>query len=859
MKLYKWIAIPILVLSSTATAQVSQTAVQFLLIAPGARAGGMGETFVAVSDDATAVHWNPAGLGRYPLSGVWLEFEASANDTIGAVVLVKNSLPEVNYARYDVWGLGNNRLAKWDGNRWSTGVTRTLKEGGSLQSLIERYTGLSEADAEEYVDKIARANNALAPESIDSLKNMILPAVDDDYIYKEEIEYGFEKLHTAWMRMRIDLSGFEELKGDISRALAESPASVEILDKIAFGFDRAIAPKSGRGVWIPYNLILPDDITCLTSDEEFVYVGTNEGFFRFEPERLLWTSYNAETDSLPSNRITAIERVGSKKMFIGTDRGLAEFTGREVLKFGPGSGAPEESIVAISSGRGKVVWAATETGLYRYDGTSWSRAREDEITIGETMEAAIKNFYGIYAEIWPEQFMARVTEYNASGLDSINAGQKLNLPYDLGIKGNIRTLGLDPDDNLWIGTTAGVVLLDSDGFNYFGYKLYEVPQAGMTVDDIAAQFIPDRDQEKIEKLAQIIREYNGLESGFLESGQKVFVYSNALGSEISAIEPISGKRALVATAFGVVEYDSGKWSRLQNTEISSRRAAEIHQRDNELWVALPEKVALYSSPKRNITFMHSNYLVQLSDDLYYDYFSFVYPTREWGTFGLGITFLSYGKQERRSEGNVDLGTFYSYDLAFTLSYGTKLMENMSGGLSLRYINSHLAELGAGAEKGKGTGYSLAVDAGMLYDVFDDLTLGVTVTNLGPDIAYIDADQADPLPRKLAVGFNYKIVNSAFNRLSILGEADKILVGLGYDLQTEIEEIIPHIGLEYWYSNYVSLRAGYVYDKIGVQRYFTLGASLQYTNYRFDFSYIPSSDEAFNRLGNTMRFSMNVGF
>jgi len=41
---------------------VSEAAVLFLMIAPGARAAGMGEAFVAVADDATAVFWNPAGL-----------------------------------------------------------------------------------------------------------------------------------------------------------------------------------------------------------------------------------------------------------------------------------------------------------------------------------------------------------------------------------------------------------------------------------------------------------------------------------------------------------------------------------------------------------------------------------------------------------------------------------------------------------------------------------------------------------------------------------------------------------------------------------------------------------------------------
>ncbi|MBN1782770.1 PorV/PorQ family protein [bacterium] len=41
---------------------ISEGAVLFLMISPGARAAGMGEAFVALSDDATASFWNPAGL-----------------------------------------------------------------------------------------------------------------------------------------------------------------------------------------------------------------------------------------------------------------------------------------------------------------------------------------------------------------------------------------------------------------------------------------------------------------------------------------------------------------------------------------------------------------------------------------------------------------------------------------------------------------------------------------------------------------------------------------------------------------------------------------------------------------------------
>jgi hypothetical protein len=218
-----------------------------------------------------------------------------------------------------------------------------------------------------------------------------------------------------------------------------------------------------------------------------------------------------------------------------------------------------------------------------------------------------------------------------------------------------------------------------------------------------------------------------------------------------------------------------------------------------------------------------------------------------------------GSMLRTSETGEQLGTFHPYDIAITMSYGTNLLNNLSAGLSARYINSHLSEAGAGMEKGSGTGYSFAMDGGILLQMNKATTFATTVTNIGPDMSYIDADQADPLPRKMAVALAYKIIDSPYNKLTVVGELDKLLIDLNDDISTEIDEIIPHLGLEYWYSNYVSLRSGYVYDKVGVQRYFTLGGSFQYNIVRFDFSYVPESNIDHNRMGNTMRFSVNLRF
>lgn len=64
MKKFTTLATVLLVLACAVSNvfAVSEAALLFLLISPHARAAGMGEAFVAVADDVSAIYWNPAGL-----------------------------------------------------------------------------------------------------------------------------------------------------------------------------------------------------------------------------------------------------------------------------------------------------------------------------------------------------------------------------------------------------------------------------------------------------------------------------------------------------------------------------------------------------------------------------------------------------------------------------------------------------------------------------------------------------------------------------------------------------------------------------------------------------------------------------
>lgn len=59
------IALTVMLAAVTSTSAMAQgeSGAGSLIIPPGARANGMGQTYVAIADDATAMWWNPAGLG----------------------------------------------------------------------------------------------------------------------------------------------------------------------------------------------------------------------------------------------------------------------------------------------------------------------------------------------------------------------------------------------------------------------------------------------------------------------------------------------------------------------------------------------------------------------------------------------------------------------------------------------------------------------------------------------------------------------------------------------------------------------------------------------------------------------------
>ncbi|MBE0645955.1 MAG: type IX secretion system outer membrane channel protein PorV [Bacteroidetes bacterium] len=289
---------------------------------------------------------------------------------------------------------------------------------------------------------------------------------------------------------------------------------------------------------------------------------------------------------------------------------------------------------------------------------------------------------------------------------------------------------------------------------------------------------------------------------------------------------------------------------------------------------------------------HSNWLPQFQQsDLFFEYASYKMDVpATGGTLGAALTYLNLGEFERRDEGNNPLGTFKSYEIAFTTSYGTRLDEDFALGVGLRLIHSSLSQVGTAREQGSGTATAVAGDIGVLYrpskldipfsdtDIGGRFSLGAAITNIGPSISYIDESQSDPLPTALRLGFAYDIVHEKYNTLTWTTDVTKLLVSRtdrtadpfykavykSWEGDNVINTFTLGTGFEYWYSQLVGLRFGFFHEdpSQGNRRFLTFGAGVRYDVYGFDFSYIStaiSDDDTPSPLSETLRFTLTVNW
>ena len=322
-------------------------------------------------------------------------------------------------------------------------------------------------------------------------------------------------------------------------------------------------------------------------------------------------------------------------------------------------------------------------------------------------------------------------------------------------------------------------------------------------------------------------------------------------------------------------------------------------------------VAKLAYMKKDIGFSlsYAPWLGKIIDDMSLSNLSGYYKINKEQAVAMSLSYFDMGDIQFTDNTGEPIQNFNPREFAFSGSYARLLSEEMSLGVTLKYIYSNLT---GNVFSSSGTydsqpGVSIAADIGWYWKTDlgqkSDIAVGATIVNIGNKLTYSNDEQKEFIPTTIRLGSAYTYNLDPFNKLTFAFDLNKLMVpsppiyvvdengsivkdqngdpiiARGKDpdrpllsgmfgsftdapdgASEEFKEIMISSGLEYWYKDLFAVRGGYFwehYDK-GDRKYFTMGVGLQYNVFGVDFAYlVPTTRE--NPLAETLRFSLHFNF
>ena len=331
---------------------------------------------------------------------------------------------------------------------------------------------------------------------------------------------------------------------------------------------------------------------------------------------------------------------------------------------------------------------------------------------------------------------------------------------------------------------------------------------------------------------------------------------------------------------------------------------------------------VYLEDKFSVGLGYSPWLRNLVSDMNLAYLAGAYKINERSAVAGTLRYFSCGEINFRDAYNYDLGTYSPNEWAIDATYSRMLGDYLAGAVAGRFIYSNLTQNQTDYSRpGWSVAADVAVYYKCPVEWFSsmdaDFSWGVAITNIGSKVNYNGmSDRRDFIPTTLRAGTGLKLDLDEYNSLAFNLEFSKLLVptppviardsmgnplhnddgtykiaygmdnnvsvvagmiqsfydapGCGYNAYTgelvnygkfyeELCEVNIGVGVEYWYNNVFSVRAGYFNETAlkGNRKYVTLGAALKYNVFGLDVSYlIPVNTVAgSNPLENTLRFNL----
>jgi hypothetical protein len=280
------------------------------------------------------------------------------------------------------------------------------------------------------------------------------------------------------------------------------------------------------------------------------------------------------------------------------------------------------------------------------------------------------------------------------------------------------------------------------------------------------------------------------------------------------------------------------------------------------------------------SFSYTPWLGKIINDMWISSLSGFFKLRQEEAIGVSFKYFDLGEINFKDNNNIDLGTFNPKEAAFDVTYSRMLSQELSVGISARYIYSNLT--GAFAGEDAQAGNSAAADIGVFYTKEikrsaknNTLSFGAQISNIGAKLSYTDNANKDFLPTNLRIGSAFTTEVDAFNSFTFVLDFNKLMVPTVDEGQSllsgmfgsftdapggaseELHEVMTSAGIEYWYNKTFAARLGYFLeakDK-GNRKYMTAGLGFRRENFGIDVAYIVPTNQREHPLAETLRFSV----
>lgn len=504
--------------------------------------------------------------------------------------------------------------------------------------------------------------------------------------------------------------------------------------------------------------------------------------------------------------VTALVLDQTDKLWVGTSHGIWRLNGTEWNTYTMLEGLPSNTITALATGPYGEIVAGTDKGIAIFSDGQWSTIDEaaglpaNEITAVTCDQSKI-----IYAGT--RKGLAKIVNRAVTVYDTTS-----------GLLSNeVTTLFLDSENRLWIGGTNGVTI-----FNSVSWKRFQFP--------------------------------NSIITSFAELNEKTIW----IGTDKGAISYTSGKVTYDADGNKLEQPPEWKTYHSKNALVGNAVSA-ITVYNKDVWLTTDLAINQLDNADKQAYVAFELLLPSFGlTELWHLYGALVWPT-EWGTIGGSINYINMGNNTIYNALGEEERNVRSWEGVFGLSYGLPITETFSLGLNTKVVWSALAP---GGDGGEGVGSTFAIDAAVLKRnlLIKKFDVGFMFQNMGPNVFYVSQENEDPIPFTLRLGLAYRAIETPLYDLTLLLDMSKEVVKNHYngkpdpfykalytdlindpdeDLSYEINEINYNLGAEFWYTKFLALRTGFLFDYLGERYEWTMGVGIRFGTLNFDFSTIYS--------------------